>query len=224
MNKIAAALLAGLAVAVSGCAQSGGRTPVVVLDLSRVATETGQDVIIREEADATRGELMAQLQQLAGQLEQQLATEREKAGESPSEEDAQRLQQLTMQAQQQIGVAQQQAQQQASMIETTLVTEFRDKVEPIAEKIARERGATAVLAADAYMYWSDPTIDITAEVIEAYKALPGQEAEDAAAAAEAEAAIEQAGEDLAESTRELVESTSELVEAETDAAADKPAE
>ena len=129
-----------------------------------------------------------------------------------------------MQAQQQIGAAQQQAQQQASMIETNLVTAFRDKVEPIAEKIARERGASTVLAADAYMYWSDPAVDITAEVIEAYKALPDQAAEDAAAAAQAEADIEQAGEDLAESTRELVESTSELVEAETDAAADKPAE
>ena len=85
------------ALFLTGCdqlPQSGGSS-VAILDLAAVAKATGQDEVIRQEAELARGELSAQLQQLAANLEAQLATEREKAGTTPSGADAQRLQELT---------------------------------------------------------------------------------------------------------------------------------
>ena len=69
-----------------------------------------------------------------------------------------------MQARQQINNAQMQAQNQASQIEGDLVAGFRDQLSPLAEKIAKEKGASAVLASDSYLFWFDPAADITDEL------------------------------------------------------------
>ncbi|MEJ2139687.1 MAG: OmpH family outer membrane protein [Gammaproteobacteria bacterium] len=165
------------ALFVSACDQGpagAGGGGIAIMDLSAIAKATGQDEAIRQDAETARAELSAQLQQLATNLEQQLAAEREKVGISPSEADQQRLQEMTMQARQQISNAQMQAQSQASLMEQELVTAFRDKLTPLAEEIAKAKGASAVLAADSYLFWFDPTIDITDEVIAAWRALPGE--------------------------------------------------
>jgi Skp family chaperone for outer membrane proteins len=188
---------------IAGCDQIGvGGSGVAILDLSAVAKATGQDEAIRQQAEAARAELGAQLQQLATNLEAQLAEEREKVGVPPSEADVQRLQEMTAQARQQINDAQTLAQNQAGQFENTLVTEFRAKIDPLAEKIARQRGASAVLAADSYLFWFDPETDITDEVIAAWRALP---ADEAVADAETQAELEAVEEELAEVEEEIAE-------------------
>ena len=202
-------LLVGSALLV-GCNQmpggaSGGQG-VVIMDLAAIANATGQDEVIRQESDAARAELGAQLQALAASLEQQISAEREKIGITPTAQDSQRLQELTMQARQQINNAQMQAQNQASQVEVELVAAFRDRVAPLAERIAKEKGASAVLAADAYLFWFDPAIDITDEVIAAWRALPAD--------ASAQVVAEEAAEELAEVQAELDEVEEELAVAE----------
>jgi len=199
----------------TGCDQfpQAGGSSVAILDLAAVAKATGQDEVIRQEAEIARAELSAQLQQLAANLEAQLATEREKAGITPSEADAQRLQELTMQARQQIGNAQQQAQNQAALIENGLVEEFRASLQPLVESIAKKQGATAVLAADSYLFWFDSNVDITGDVIAAWRALPAnapaEEAAEPAAAveevAEVQAELEEVEEELAEVEEEIAD-------------------
>ena len=188
---------------------SGG-AGVAIMDLAAVAKATGQDEIIRQEAEAARTELGAQLQALAANLEQQISAEREKIGIAPSDADSQRLQEMTLQARQQINNAQMQAQNQASQIEAELVADFRSKISPLAEKIASQRGASAVLASDSYLFWFDPAADITDEVIAAWRAMP------AAAPVEevVEEAVEEVAEELAEVQAELEEVEGELAEAE----------
>jgi Skp family chaperone for outer membrane proteins len=199
---------------IAGCDQIGaGGSGVAILDLSAVAKATGQDEAIRQQAEAARAELGAQLQQLATNLEQQLAEEREKVGVPPSEAGVQRLQEMTAQARQQINDAQTLAQNQAAQFESTLVTEFRAKVDPLAESIARQRGATAVLAADSYLFWFDPEIDITDEVIAAWRALPAD-----VAATDAEAELEAVEEELAEVEEEIAELKEAIEETELPAA------
>ena len=206
LSLVASALL------LVGCdqmpASGGSGGGVAVMDLAAVAKATGQDEVIRLEADAARAELGAQLQALASNLDQQISAEREKIGIAPSEADAQRLQEMTMQARQQINNAQVQAQNQASQIEGDLVAEFRDRISPLAENIAKERGASAVLASDAYLFWFDPANDITDEVIAAWQALPAGES--------VEEVAEEVVEDLAEVQAELEEVEEELAEAEED--------
>jgi Skp family chaperone for outer membrane proteins len=183
--------LAASALLLAGCDQQQPVTsPIAVLDLAAVAEATGEDKAIREKAEAAREGLGTQLQELAASMDKQLAAEREKIGVKPKAEDAQRLQEMTMQARQQINNAQQQAQNEASQIEAQLVEEFRKKVDPLAEKIAREKGAKALLAVDSYLFWHDPAIDITDQVVEAWRALPADKAEAAAAPAAATAPAE----------------------------------
>lgn len=198
-------ILVVAALFVSGCDQgpAAGSGGVAVMDLSAIAKATGQDEVIRQDAEMARAELSAQLQQLATNLEQQLAAEREKVGISPSEADQQRLQEMTMQARQQISNAQMQAQSQASLMEQELITAFRDKVAPLAEEIAKANGASAVLAADSYLFWFDPAVDITDEVIAAWRASSGEGASDDA-------------EDLADMTEAVEEIEAELEQVETE--------
>ena len=218
LSLVASALL------LVGCdqmpASGGSGGGVAVMDLAAVAKATGQDEVIRLEADAARAELGAQLQALASNLDQQISAEREKIGIAPSEADAQRLQEMTMQARQQINNAQVQAQNQASQIEGDLVAEFRDRISPLAENIAKERGASAVLASDAYLFWFDPAADITDEVIAAWRAIPVEEEVEAVEEvveelAEVQAELEEVEEELAETEEEL----EEIEEAVEDAAA-----
>jgi Skp family chaperone for outer membrane proteins len=185
--------LAASALLLAGCDQQQPVTsPIAVLDLAAVAEATGEDKAIREKAEAAREGLGTQLQELAASMDKQLAAEREKIGVKPKAEDAQRLQEMTMQARQQINNAQQQAQNEASQIEAQLVEEFRKKVDPLAEKIAREKGAKALLAADSYLFWHDPAIDITDQVVEAWRALPADKAAAAPATGPAAAPAEPA--------------------------------
>ncbi|TDJ43871.1 MAG: OmpH family outer membrane protein [Gammaproteobacteria bacterium] len=207
--KFSLSLLAG-ALLLAGCnqmpASGGGSAGVAILDLAAVAKATGQDEIIRQEAEAARAELGAQLQTLAANLERQISAEREKIGITPSDADSQRLQEMTLQARQQINNAQMQAQNRASQIESELVADFRVEISPLAEKIALEMGASAVLASDSYLFWFDPAADITDEVIAAWRALPAEDP--------VEETVEEVAEELAEVQADLEAVEDELAGAE----------
>lgn len=120
---------------------------------------------MQEKAQATRDELNVQLTNSARNLEKLIEEEREKLGGSPSEEQEQILQSLLQQAQQQYAQLQADAQQRAQQNEVNLVLQFRDRVRPIAEKIAGSRGASVVLTSDQAVFWVDPAVDITGDVI-----------------------------------------------------------
>jgi len=191
---------------ISGCDQmSGGKSDIAIMDLGVIAEATGQDEAIRAEAEATRNALATQLQQFAQALDQQLIEAAEKAEADPSPENQQSLQQLNAQARNQMNDAQTQAQNQAAQVEQQLVAEFRDAISPLAEEIAKSKGASAVMAVDAYMFWFDPAIDITDEVIAAWRARPAEEV-----------VAEEAIEEVAEVQAELEAVEGELADTEAD--------
>lgn len=162
-----------VAVFVTGCEQMPGMGGgVAVIDLGAVATASGQEAEIRRQAEIRRANLNSQLQEAAASLELQLAAEREKIGDTPTEEQTQRLQQLAGEAQRQYAAAQQQAQAQAQQFETDLVMAFREKVKPFAEQVALARDAKVVMLADVTMFWFQPSVDITDEVIVKLRANP----------------------------------------------------
>ena len=204
---------------ISGCDQvSIGGSDVVIIDLTVVAKATGQDEVIRLKAEAARDELTVQLQQLIQALDQQLADERVKMGDNPSPEQTQLFQQLNIQARGRLTEAQTQAQAQAVQIEQALVAEFRDSISPLAEEIARGMGASAILAADPYLFWFDPAVDITDEVIAAWRARPaeGPAAESSEEVdeevAEVQSELNEVEDELAETAEELAEVQEEIEE------------
>ena len=124
----------------AGCGHESSNPNIAIINLSEVAEQTSQDEIIRQRAEEGRAELMAQLQQLAQGLDQQIAQEAEKAGPTPTPEQEAYLQQLNMQARARLNEAQAQAQGQAAQMEQQLINEFREEIMPIAKAIADERG------------------------------------------------------------------------------------
>jgi Skp family chaperone for outer membrane proteins len=200
MTGLWAACLAAVLLT-AGCDQIPGAGPdTLIVDLAAVAKAMGQEQAMQLKSATARQELNAQLVESARNLEQELTKERANAGDAPTPEQAQQLQQMTQQAQQQYGQLQAEAQQQAQQMELNLVLEFRELVEPFAEKIARSRGASVVLLTDQSVFWLDPTVDITGEVIAGLRAadvFPSTGADQAPAAAEPAAAEPAAAEPAA---------------------------
>jgi Skp family chaperone for outer membrane proteins len=171
MARLIAALF--VAIVISGCdglpTGGSGNATSVVIDLEAVAKVTGQDVVIEQKMTAMREELTNQLSVFAADLERQLVEERGKLGDSSDEAAQQNFQQIAAQAQQQLAQQRTLAQQKAQQYQTGLVSDFRKTVEPISAKIASARGAGVILLFDPMMFWFDPSIDITDDVIDALR-------------------------------------------------------
>lgn len=173
MTKLTSLWAIGVATALflAGCDQLPGAGPdVLVVDLSSVAKATGQEDAMQQQAQTSREKLNERLSETVKNLEQQLADERTRIGDKPTAEQQQQLQQMTMGAQQQYEQFQADAQQQAQQYEINLVLEFREAVMPFAEKIARARGAHVVMLSDQSVFWLDPAVNITEEIIAALSA------------------------------------------------------
>ena len=157
---------------ITGCDQmSGGAdSSTLVIDLAAVAKATGQEQAMQAKAQTSREEMNAQLVEHARNLEQQISQERAGMGDAPTQEQELQMQQMAQQAQQQYAQLQAEAQQNAQQYEMNLVLEFREQVQPFAEKVARARGASVILLADQTVFWLDPTIDLTGEIIDALRA------------------------------------------------------
>ena len=166
--------LALFALALGGCDQLPGRggSGIAIIDLNAIAKATGQEEIIQQQAQAARDELNVQLQEAATSLEAQLNEEREKLGDSPTQEQTQQFQQLAAQAQQQYAQAQQQAQQQAQIYQNNLVMALREKIQPVVAEVAKMRGASVVYLSDMTLFWFEPQADLTDEVIAKLRADP----------------------------------------------------
>jgi len=167
---LAVCLMSGLLL--SGCDKlPGGATPnTLIVDLAAVAKATGQEQSMQSRAQTAREEINARLVESAGNLEQQIEQQREDFGEAPTVEQQQQLQQTMAQAQQQYGQLQAEAQQQLQQLEINMVMEFRDQIRPVAEEIARSRNANLIVLADQSVFWLDPAIDMTGDVISALRA------------------------------------------------------
>lgn len=155
----------------TGCDQlSGSGESILIVDLAAVAKATGQEQRMQQQSQAAITELNAQLQARAAELEAGLEQQRQEAGDSPSDAQAQALQESTLAAQQEYAQLQAGAQQQVQQLEVNMVLEYREQMEPIVETIARSRNASAVLLSDTSVFWIDPAADITDEVIAAIRA------------------------------------------------------
>jgi len=156
---------------IAGCDRlPGGGSDTLVVDLAAVAKATGQEESMQARSQVAREEINAQLGEAGRNLEQQIQEERTRIGDSPTQEQELQFQQMAYQAQQQYGQLQAEAQQQTQQFEVNLVLEFREAVKPFAEKIARSHGGSIILLADQTVFWLDPDIDLTGEIITALRA------------------------------------------------------
>ena len=153
----------GAALLLSGCNQ-GKAGGVVVVDLDAVAKAIGSDKTIETKVTAHNQELAQQLDKIRDDLKKTLQEEQAKLGTTPTPEQKQAFQQKFQSAQQAFNERNQQAQQESNQFRLKQAQEFRDQVKPVAEELAKKKGAI-VVSTPVTLLWTDPSADITADVV-----------------------------------------------------------
>lgn len=162
---VVAAFGSGLAWSYFTSNNSGG---VAIVDLDEVARRVGRDK-----------EMVQSIQNQAGALNQRLTAAQNsaisqlnkvKAGYSEDEkitnEEAQQFVRLQKSAQLQLTKLQQQARLNINNHRQQLVSQFRKDAQPIAAKVAKEKGFDSVVTRnDTVVFSYDNTVDITEDVI-----------------------------------------------------------
>ena len=166
------ALLLFIFMTLTGCDKFQSSPDTVILDLDAIAKATGQADIIKQQIDNANRDLNSQLNDISNALNEELAAEKKKIGNKPSKSEKQNLQQLTQQANQKMQQAKSLASQKSQQYQAALIQQLRQQVSPIAENIARQRGANVVLTANNSLMWFNPVVDITDEIIAEMRAQP----------------------------------------------------
>lgn len=153
----------------------GGGGGIVVVDLDEVARKVGYTDVLNRNLEKYRDQLVQRLRAGATNLQDQVDQKREEFGDEPTEEQQTQLAQMALRARQMLNQAQNQAQRMVNQRRNELLVEFRRNVEPIVQKVARNQGASVAFTLNPTVAWHDAGIDVTAEVVEAYKADPPPE-------------------------------------------------
>lgn len=172
MNCLRIVILSISLLLLTACEYLGlpAENSILIVDLNAIAKATGRQEIMQKELEFANLKLSEQLKLVASKLEDNITEEKDKLGDSPSEDQKQQLTQLVTQAQKQLLDTKNLAVQQSTNFRSELVLRFRNEVGEIAQKIARRSGGKLVLVSNHETIWFDPTADITDEVIAVIRA------------------------------------------------------
>ena len=154
--------------ALVGCRESApSQGGVAVLDLDRVAAALGWEQSFNDAMSAKDRTLTSQVEQTKLSLERELKDLQDSYGLEPT--DAQRIQlaQFTQQANEQFQGLVNAARQETVTFRTQLINQFRERVRPFAEDVARENGFALMVLRTDPVYVILPEADVTGKVIQA---------------------------------------------------------
>lgn len=154
-------------VLISGCNIKGTGDGVAVIDLERVAKETGQTEVINKELESYKQQLQTKLTEVQDNLTKQITDKKNEIGKKPTEAQREELAQLFGNAKKQYQQAQQTATQNLENKRSQLIVSVRDKIRPIARKVANSRSKNIVLIKSNILILDfDKSADITDAVID----------------------------------------------------------
>jgi Skp family chaperone for outer membrane proteins len=160
------------AVGFAGCGQFGGSSTssshggMAVVDLDKVAAETGRNRELAQQIQVAGNTLNQQLAKTVENAKGQFEEKRKSYGEEPTEEQQKELAQWTNTANSQLTQIQNQARQKYEQFKQEQIAQFRSEIKPIAQEIAAKRGLSVVIPKNEGLLLSiDPGVDITEDVI-----------------------------------------------------------
>lgn len=164
--KYVTLLLLVLVSLIAGCDRNdSGR--VAVIDLDKIASVLGRDKVIAERVQVFATEQESKLTQLRDMLRANLEQEQEKLGEKPAREEQAKLNQLAQNSEitlrQEVG----KVEEAAGQLRISLVMDFKKEVEPVARKIAAQRGMGVIMIKQNAMLYIAPASEITRDVVDA---------------------------------------------------------
>lgn len=179
MRKFGVALvLTGTAVWLTGCGMQFGsptastpRGGLAVVDLDKVAVETGKNIDMKNVFQLQENSVKQQLARANISANSQLDAKVKEFGETPSDEQQKSLQQFRMNAGNVLGKLQNEAGTKLNQYRQDQIAKFRTEIKPLAQEIAAKRGLSIVIPKNEGLLLSvDPGVDITDDVIKAYLA------------------------------------------------------
>ena len=170
-------VLTGAAVWLTGCGmQFGGssasstRGGLAVVDLDKVAAETGKSIQMKEIFQVQENNVKRQLTNAQLNANSQFETKNKELGETPTDEQKKELAQWRFNVGNQLTQLQNQAGTKLSQYKQDQIAKFRTEIKPIAQEIATKRGLSVVIPKnDGLLLAVDPGVDITEDVIKAYR-------------------------------------------------------
>ncbi len=140
---------------------------VAVVDLDAVAKRIGRDVEIAKSLEHKQTSLNERLAAIQESVRTQYKEKKEKAGETPSDEQQKELrtleQDLSLSVKRQMG----EAQKDLALYRQQLVNRFREQVRPVARDIAENKGFDIVVLKDeSLLFVVKQSAEITDAVIE----------------------------------------------------------
>lgn len=187
--------LFGVAMFLTGCGtQFGGSSAaakggMAVVDLDKVAAETGKSIQMKEIFQVQENSVKQQLAKMTLSANAQLEAKSKEFGEAPTDEQKKELAQFRLNASNILTRADREGSVKLSQYKQDQIAKFRTEIKPIAQEIAAKRGLSIVIPKNEGLLLAvDPGVDITDDVIKAYREKrPSQPAAAAAPAAAAKA-------------------------------------
>ncbi len=169
-----------LLVAMAGCdfkrgehatSDDGVQGTVAVIGLSAIFKEFGRDEQIKAALEQHGALLKKQLDDLKAKYEQDLAQQKEKIGATPTQEQKQYLDDSERRAALHLNQEKQKANLSLNKYRTQLIRDFRNKIKPVASKVAGERGLSIIIMKNEDLVFDyETSVDITDTVIERMRA------------------------------------------------------
>lgn len=162
-------------VGFSGCGQipgwpstskSSAHGGMAVVDLDKVAVETGRDRLLAQAIKIEENSLNQQLTKIKENAQEQLETKKKNYGEDMSESDKKEFSDWIANARNQLAQVENQARAKYQQYIESQKAQFRLDVKPIAQEIASKRGLGIVVPKNEGLLLAiDPGLDITDEVV-----------------------------------------------------------
>lgn len=160
------------AVSLTGCGQMGfspatsAKGGIAVVDLDKVAAETGRDRQLANAIEAAQSSLNQSLQKSVNSANEQLTAKKKSFGEDLNDDQRKELSQMETFAVQKLSQFKNQAQVELQQFRQKQVADFRAELKPIAHDVAAKRGLSIVIPKNEGLLLSvDSGVDITDEVI-----------------------------------------------------------
>jgi Skp family chaperone for outer membrane proteins len=169
-------LLALSTLLIAGCQRSDSSPAagnVAVVDMEQIAQAIGFDKALGEQMSQHNQQIGKHLQQVQTQMRSQLEQKQKEIGQTPTAKQQSELEDLSNQLDQRYREELNKAQQSSNQMHTSLIGQFRQKVEPIAQTVARERGFDIVMTRTDSILMVSPRSDLTSDVLKWLKQ-PGQ--------------------------------------------------
>jgi len=145
---------------------AGSTGGVAVIDVDIVARELGRFDEIMEAVSKRELSLNSQLAEIQQSYQEQVKSEKVEIGPNPSGADVSRVTELEQQLTAQLTQAQKEARSELQQYKIGMINQFRDKVRPIAQQVASEKGLNVVVSKnDDVVFSFVPSVDVTAAVV-----------------------------------------------------------